>query len=107
MKKKIHPLNSYQLFELVLERAHYPRYIWEGGDDTVYRSEAEIICNTEFWKQLIEHSGFILGLKRENPKNPHWLKYAKIYFTLLITSSGTDKFWRDILLVNRYGKRIK
>lgn len=99
MKNKKQELNINQLFEIALNRIDYPRYQWDGGDQSVYVSNQEIICRAEFWQRLTKTYKFHIDHKlgKENEKNPHWLKFATIYFQLVITNGNTKKFWHDFL----------
>ena len=91
-------LSFYNLFEIAIEKANFPRYEWHGGDDTIRNSDMDIITDSRFWKQLIYNMKYRLKLKDKDLENDnYWLKYAFIYFKLHITKGNCKKFWKDLL----------
>ena len=100
-KKIKRELRESDLFEIALQKANYPRRVWDGGDDLSYRSNEEIASHQEFWQRLVEHLRYRNPdlQKRETKERPHWLRYAETHFKLILTKSDTREFWKKLLKV--------
>ena len=93
-------LRNCDLVEIAIKKANYPRYQWDGGDDSVYRSDAEIFSDRRFWEKLIESLKYKNPkLKIDNKQSPNWLKFAILHFKLSITQADTISFWKDLLVL--------
>ncbi len=101
LEDKIKVLRVHDLFEIAVKRSGYSRYQWDGGDDTVYRTDTEIFSDSEFWQGLVAVTARYhnASLGKGTDKNPLWLRYAVIHYKLFITDGNLKKFWLDFLNV--------